>query len=773
MFENSRQSRQGQFLVTVLVLAAAITVVVWDGRAETLSDTVWPRQALGEGAGGVPYVENQVCRQCHPQQYQDWTGSHHERAMQPATDQTVLGDFNDARFIHQGITSRFFKQAGKFFVHTEGQDGQMADFEIQYTFGVEPLQQYLIPRPGGRLQNLPIAWDTQRHRWFHLYPNENMTSGEPLHWTGLYQTWNVMCAECHSTNLRKNYDSATNAYQTTWSAINVNCQSCHGPGGHHVAWAQEQTPGTAKPPYSNRGLLVDFAALDARGQVDTCARCHSRRHRISVDDQPGRSLLDDFVPEVLRQGLYHADGQILDEVYEYGSFLQSKMYHAGVRCTDCHNPHSLRLKVAGNALCGQCHQAQPPERFPTLQAKAYDTPAHHFHPAGSVGAQCVNCHMPAKTYMVIDPRHDHSLRVPRPDLSVKLDTPNACTGCHAGRIAQWAADVVAHWYGSKPSPQYAEVLALGRAGRTEVLPHLAQLAGTSDQPTIVRATALELLRQYGTAGAAAMVTALQDTDPLVRVTAVGGLDRLPPQALLTAVSPLLHDSIRAVRMEAVRVLASVPPEGFTLSQRAAFDAALAEFTAVQQVMADTPSAHLNLAVLQTHQGQPALAEQSYQTALRLDPAFLPARFNLAHLYNQMHRNADAERVLREALQYAPEEGELYYSLGLLLAEEQHLEDASNVLSKAARLLPTRPRVHYNYGLVLQHLGRRPEAEAALHTAHQLDPSNGDILYALAIFHMQQEHWERAATYAEQLVSLYPDAPTPQRLLNQIRRQWKK
>lgn len=744
----------------VLVLATAFFVGVRSG-AETPPDTIWPRQVLGRGAGGVPYVEEKVCGECHPRQVQDWTGSHHERAMQPATDQTVLGDFNNAEFTQKGITSRFFKQAGKFLVHTEGEAGQMADFEVPYTFGVEPLQQYLIARPGGRLHNLPIAWDTEGHRWFHLSPDEHLTPGDPFHWTGLYQTWNVMCAECHSTNLRKNYDPATNAYETAWSAVNVGCQACHGPGGRHLAFAREQTQETARPPDGNRGLLVGFDAQDAHGQVDACARCHSRHHRIGEDDSPSLPLLDALVPEVLRQGLYHADGQILGEVFEYGSFLQSKMYQAGVRCTDCHDPHNLKLKAAGNALCGQCHQAQ-----------AYDAPAHHFHRPGSAGASCVNCHMPAKTYMVIDARRDHGLRVPRPDLSVKLGTPNACSLCHADRPAQWAADAVASWYGSKPPPDYAKILAAGRAGLTEALPQLAQLAGASDPPTMVRATALESLRHYGMAGTAAMVTALQDADPLVRVTAVGGLDRLPPSALLTAVGPLLRDPIRAVRMEAARVLAAVPPEGFPPAERAAFEAAIAEFTAAQKMMADTPGAQLNLAVLQTQQGQPALAEQSYLAALRLDPAFLPAGFNLAHLYSQMHRNAEAELVLRQALHYAPEEGELYYSLGLLLVEERRLEDASDALGNAARLSPTRSRVHYNYGLVLQQLGRRPEAETALRTAHELAPSDGDILQALAGFHIQQGQWERAASYAEQLTNLTPDAPGPRRLLNQIRRRSK-
>ncbi|MCZ6873324.1 MAG: cytochrome c3 family protein, partial [bacterium] len=346
----------------VLTMIAVIVLASGTSQAKTPASMMRPKQVVGHGADGVAFVDNRVCQQCHPQPFQAWLGSHHQQSMQAANAKTVLGDFHNVSFTHQGVTSRFFTKDGKFLVHTEGVDGQMADFDIQYTFGVAPLQQYLIALPGGRLQSLSIAWDVTKQRWFHLYPNEKVKPGDALHWTGLYQTWNVMCAECHSTNLQKNYDPKTATYQTTWSAVNVSCQACHGPAGRHVEWAQGQKDQPLQP-YRDNGLLVDFTKLTAQGQVETCARCHARRHRVSVNDRHGRPLLDDFVPEGLREGLYHADGQVLDEVYVYGSYLQSKMYHAGVRCTDCHQPHRLKLRATGNALCVQCHQAQPDTRF--------------------------------------------------------------------------------------------------------------------------------------------------------------------------------------------------------------------------------------------------------------------------------------------------------------------------------------------------------------------------------------------------------------------------
>jgi hypothetical protein len=279
----------------------------------------------------------------------------------------------------------------------------------------------------------------------------------------------MMCAECHSTNLHKNYDVESDTYQTAWDALNVGCQACHGPGQAHVDWARSVAD---RPATWHRGrkdhyhLLVDFQAGNAAYQVDVCATCHSRRQRLRDRDQPGRPFLDNYRPMLLRQGLYHADGQQLDEVYEYGSFLQSKMYENGARCTDCHEAHTLKLKARDNEVCMQCHSGAGNPRFATLKHKSYDTPEHHFHKPGSPGALCINCHMPVKNYMQVQARPDHSLRVPRPDLSVRIGTPNACNGCHREKSAAFAAETVARWYGKerRREAHFGDVFALARAG---------------------------------------------------------------------------------------------------------------------------------------------------------------------------------------------------------------------------------------------------------------------------------------------------------------------
>jgi len=754
-------------------LVAALVVIVvlawWWTRAPTpaaVERTVASPESRPTRRNDVPaiaYVPNDRCVECHETEAREWASSHHWHAMERATDASVRGDFGGVELTHAGVTSRFSRRDGQFVVRTDGPDGALAEFEVAYTFGVDPLQQYLVGLPGGRMQALTIAWDVERARWFHLYPDEKAPPGDVLHWTGRYQTWNTMCASCHSTNVRKGYDAATDRFATTWSEPNVSCQSCHGPGERHVEWAKNRTGG-------DRGLRVDFRAGGAGREVDACAPCHARRSELTAAPVPSDALYDDYLPSLLTADLYFPDGQQRGEVYEYGSFRQSKMYQAGVRCTDCHDPHATRLRADGNALCTRCHQTAPDTaRFPGLPAKLYDSPAHHFHPAGSPGAQCVACHMPARNYMIVHARRDHAIRIPRPDLSVGLDTPNACTTCHADRDATWAADAVARWYGSgrRQEPGYGAAIAAGRTGRPDAEAVLATLAANVAEPAIVRATALDLLGHYGAASLTASVAAVRDPDPAVRAAAVASLQRVAPDERASLLAPLLDDPARAVRIETARVLASAR---LSDAMRPRYEAALAEFVAAQNASLDMPGAHLNLAVVYEGRGDAARAEAEYRAALRLDLDFTPARLNLSGLLNRLGRNADAERVLAEGVARVPAEGELQYSLGLLLAEEQRLPEAAAALGRAADLLPNRPRARYNYALALQQLGRRDEAAVAFAAAERADPSDPAIAYAVTVFYAQGNDWTRALAAAERLRGLAPDDPQVGALVDDVRQR---
>jgi tetratricopeptide (TPR) repeat protein len=714
------------------------------------------------------YVSDESCASCHAYEYETWTGSHHDLAMQEATEETVLGDFSDVEFEHRGELTRFFRDGDAFMVRTTGPDGAPADYEVRWTFGVEPLQQYLIELEHGRVQCLTVAWDTGAERWFHLYPEEDVPFDDPLHWTGRYQRWNAMCAECHSTDLVRNYDAATDAYRTTFTEIDVGCQACHGPGSAHVAWGEADEAGEA-PSDPTRGLVTNLRRHAQAAQMNACSPCHSRRTRLTETPEPGGEFLDHYLPERLHAGFYHTDGQILDEVYVYGSFAQSKMYQRGVACTDCHDPHNLEMLSPGNGVCTQCHTTAPPEdRFPTLPARDYDTHEHHHHAVDSEAAQCVSCHMPERTYMVVDPRRDHSMRVPRPDLTELLGTPNACNGCHVEETPAWAATAVEEWFGPERPRHFGPVFAAARAQVPDAGAILGGISADPEEAPIVRATALELLRGYGRVGLQAVVAALEDPEPLVRTAAVGSLDALPAEARGPLGAPLLTDSVRSVRIEAARALASVAESSLPEGDRKAFDAAMAEFVGAQEVMADMPSSHFNLAVVAADAGRAEEAEAAYRKALELDPYFLPARFNLATFLNSLGRNKDAEALLREGTELVPDQGELFFSLALLLAEMRRMRDATEAMQRAATLSPDRPRVHYNLGLLLQGQGRRVEAESAFLTAIERAPQDLEALHALVLFYEEGEEWTRALPHAERLAELAPEAPVIQELVERVR-----
>jgi predicted CXXCH cytochrome family protein len=733
-----------------------LAIGVWAMAAIVLALPVYlvRRDLRGTGSqdleGAPTYVGRDVCTPCHERETEAWQGSDHDRAMEVATDSTVLGDFNDVTVEFHGVTSRFYRRDGKFYVHTEGPDGVMGEFEIAYTFGFDPLQQYLVPFPGGRLQALSIAWDVQGQRWFHLYPNQRIPASDWLHWTRNGQNWNGMCAECHSTNLVKGYDAATQTFSTTWFEIDVSCEACHGPGSRHAEWGK--LPPMARPPVENYGLAVRTGDISSSEQVELCAPCHSRRAEFGDYDHARTVLLDQLLPSTLDSGLYYADGQVRDEVYEYGSFLQSKMYRNDVRCGDCHDAHSLKLRQEGNALCLQCHQAD-----------AYDTPDHHFHKKvyqgkPSDGALCVKCHMVERPYMVIDWRADHSLRVPRPDLSVTLGIPNGCTqgGCHADSTDAWAAGYFRRWYGEARRSHYGTTLAAGRAGRTDAGPALVTLAGDVLYPGIVRATAIALLAGYpGDSTTALLRRALDDDDPLIRYTALTSVGAPTPQAYARLVAPLLFDPVRLVRLEAAARLAGSPPDLLKPYQQEALAANLADYEAAMTASLDFAHAGHNLGNLYARLGDAPRAERYYRLALRVDDLFVPAKVNLAILLNGQGRNDEAERLLRDVVEAYPDQHDAAYLLALLLAETGRVPDAVPFLERAAAGDPTRSRVQYNLGLALQTTGRLREAEAALRRALELEPSNPDYVLALGDHYLRRGETRRALALAERLLATEP------------------
>jgi predicted CXXCH cytochrome family protein len=765
-------------VVAAVVIAVAVALVLILKPAHGP-----PVASVGSGAAPVPatYLGGKACAGCHAVQAAAWKGSHHDRAMQEPTAQAMLGDFDNAEFKYAGVTSRFFRRDGKYIVRTDGPDGKLADFEVKYTFGVSPLQQYLVELPGGRYQALSIAWDARPkaeggERWFHLYPNERIDHKDPLHWTGIYQNWNLQCAACHSTNLRKGYDAASNTYKTTFSEINVACEACHGPGSRHVEWAK-----SAKPPYqpgSDKGFVAassrwsvawNFPASGAKvaqrdkpaadALMNVCSDCHARRSTIAERGDPAVPLEDTHRLALLTAPNYYADGQQREEVYVWSSFLQTEMYRKGVTCMDCHDAHSLKLRAEGNALCTRCHNTA-----------VFDTEKHHFHKAGTPGAQCVECHMPARNYMVIDARRDHGIRVPRPDLSLSLGSPNACTQCHADRKPEWAAAGMDQWYGKtwRERPHYGTTLHAAATHGAKALPSLLALARNPALPAIVRASAATLAQPYVRPGdLQAARRLLADPDPATRIAALGLIERFETPIRVEAGAPLLSDPVRGVRVEAARMLADVPEDGFSPEQRRARELAAKEYVAALTLDADWPAANASLGNLYLRQGRVEQAVATYERALALDPRFAGAYVNLADAYRQQKREADSEKVLRRGLALLPREASLHHALGLALVRKNEKASALKELAEAARLAPDNARYAYVYAVGLHSAGKNDAALSQLRAADARHPYNLEILGALVSMNREARKPGDALPYARKIAEILPDDPAVKRLVAEL------
>ena len=729
---------------------------------------LYPENSHASEQANAEYVGRDTCVECHAEQVKLWQGSHHDLAMQHASDKTVLADFSNLKFTYAGITSTFYKKNNKFMVRTDGPDGKLRDYEIKYVFGVTPLQQYLVELDKGRLQALTIAWDTRSkqeggQRWFHLYPDEEITHTDELHWTRTNFNWNGMCAECHSTNLKKNYDSATDVFKTSWSEIDVSCEACHGPSSNHVAWAKKESGWEAFN--NNKGLPIVFderkhvhwninsktgnaqrsVKRTSEKEIEVCAQCHSRRSVISNDYSPGKPFLNHYIPRLLDEGVYFADGQIQDEVYVYGSFLQSRMYHAGVTCSDCHEPHSMQLRQPGNGVCLQCHAADK-----------FDTKKHHHHEAGTKGALCAECHMPARNYMVVDPRHDHSFRIPRPDLSVDLGTPNACNQCHADKDAAWASTHVKKWYGITPVgyQKFAAALDAGREGKAGATRLLADQVNDLETPDIARASAISgLARNLDQSAFQTIEQGLKDDDAMVRMASIGALEGLQPAMLVRPVFPLLDDPVRSVRIEAARVLAPVPVGQLQGDQLSIYNRAASEYVESQTANAERPEAQLNLGNYYAAKGEIEKASAAYTKAIELEDIFVPAYVNLADLFRAQQKDDEAEKILNKAIAVAPDNADVHFALALLLVRKQQSDKAVNSFQRAAELDISNARYAYVYAVALNSAGKTDQAIELMQDAHNRFPGNADILSALIAFHRDAGNNFAAQAYMKKLQKL--------------------
>jgi predicted CXXCH cytochrome family protein len=744
----------------VLVLSlAAIFVVGFHLRGTALS------------ADTPAYVGSEVCGGCHMDQMKAWSDSHHSWALKPATSANILGDFNNATFAQEGFTSRFFRKDGHYFVETDGADGKLASFEIKYAVGVSPLQQYLVELDRGRLQTLDIAWDVTRKRWFHLYPNESVSSGNGLHWTGPYKNWQARCAVCHQSNFHKNFDPQTRGYQSRWSELSLGCESCHGPGEAHAAWARNPSLFNQHqfPNVDVRGLVPLRGLSRQAVEENTCGPCHSRREPLGADSPlPGSRFADHYNLSPLLGGLYYADGQQHDEVYVLGSFMQSKMHERGVNCTNCHAPHSAKLVAEGNALCTQCHNEAGRADFPTLKPGLFDSPVHHHHQMGTAGAQCVNCHMPERNYMVVDARRDHFIRVPDPLLSEKTGSPDVCRSCHTGETAAWAADQIARWSPAsfKPVSTYAEAFAEARTagiGPT-TLDQLAAIVRDSGNSAIVRAGALRALADQPRAlEALSIKNLLEDQSDLIRTIAARLVRPLPMGQRADLLMPLLKDSAASVRIAAALELSALADSRLPLAQHDALEKALGELKASFAAKEDFPETQMAIGGLaMTMHNWPA-AEEAFSEAVLMDPQLSQAWLARARIRAALGDPLEAIRILLSAREKNAADPAVAVELAGLLLQQDRAKEAIPLLQQVITAEPTRSDYRIALAAALLREGALSDAGVEIQSLLALSPHDADVLTLHGLQQLRSGDLAGARETVRDFSQRYPDAALPPEL----------
>ncbi len=678
------------------------------------------------------FVGSRSCKSCHETEFRQWQGSHHQLSMLEADSSSVLGDFNDVTFTHKGVKTFFYREDDKYMVNTRAGDGKYYDHEIEYTFGVYPLQQYLVPFPDGAYQCLMVAWDSHENKWFQLQDTLDIAPEEWLHWTGGAMRWNTMCADCHSTDLRKNLDLSSAAYQTTFSEINVGCEGCHGPSSDHVVFYEQENP-AGKPP-----VLYMGDSLSSVEMVLKCARCHSRRSQLTEFFDYTGHFLDHYDPSLITYPIYEADGQILDEDYVYASFIQSKMYGLGISCRDCHNVHSLKLKAEGNALCMSCHLPK------------YDTPEHHFHQVKTEASQCVSCHMTGRTYMGNDFRRDHSFRIPRPDQTAMYGTPNACNGCHSDKSAQWAADEIVKRFGPDRADHFSDHLLAGFHGDKEALERL--IAG-AQYPEIARATAITYYTdlQLSDEDVEELKAYLKSSGTLIRNETVRSLDKIGVD-FSGDYSSLLADPMRIVRMSTVRRMIMGGHQQYDNSD---FVKALAEYQEALDLNSDFPSGQQNIALYHQANGEIQKAIDAYRKAIKMDNYANQARMNLALLLYQKGQPEESEQLYLKVIEQEPDYGYTYYMLGLLYNETGKIEKAVSFLEEACERDPANIRAFYNYALILQKTGDLKKSVQVIDRALMSVPNNEQLLYVKLVGQMNGNDYHSAKETCSTLISIAP------------------
>jgi Flp pilus assembly protein TadD len=718
---NARRAKMILLVVVLLCVGISTSLIIAviegprrGGRSRSSNPATNNQDSRLEGAALLAsYGKSATCQSCHPIEFQQWASSHHALTERPISGDLDRSAFDPPRrIVEPARTSEVRVAEGKFEIVTTGLGSSNEVFVPGRVIGIAPLRQFLIAAPGGRFQSTELAFDPHAGDWFDVYGKENRQPGEWGHWTGRGMTWNSMCAACHNTRLRKNYHSATDSYTTAMAEMGVGCEACHGPLAAHNAWQQQHPKQNGDP---------TIKPLSRDQMFDVCGSCHARRAELTGDFKPGDRFFDHYIVSVPDETeTFYPDGQIHEEDYEFSSFLGSEMHDAGVRCINCHNPHSGKTVAESNALCLTCHGA------PVLPAPKIDPIAHSHH--RQRGSDCVDCHMPQTTYMQRHHRHDHGFTIPDPLLTKQFGVPNACARCHQDRSTDWLSERVDQWYGKKMErPSRARARVIARARKDESGTDLEIVAALKTETNALwRAALVSLLKNAVTNDAtlAALKSAAEDRSALVRGYGLRALEPLAQtDAAVTAlVSRHLDDAARYPRNEAAwalrRAINTNSPAGRDLMQQLAQNS-------------DQPAGALQMGVFHMDRGDLESCLAWMARAVAWDPNSAPLHHEYAIALSRAGKAEDAVRELQAACRLAPREAEYRFKLGLAYNEIGDVPAAKAALAEAVKLDPRFARAWYNLGLAQNAAGETDAAIEALLQAESLDPGSPLPPYARA------------------------------------------
>jgi tetratricopeptide (TPR) repeat protein len=767
-FEIGRSCRQKLNFIPGPILIAFLTMTT------SLAVDFRPTAVLAAESRAAPksegYAGSVSCRECHEKFYQLWSTSRHGLAMQPYTSEFARKELTAQEDeIKIGSSSYRADISGPDgFVRERGAGGERK-YRIEHVLGGKNVYYLLTPLEKGRLQTLPVAYDTQRKEWFDTaasgirhFPGGQ--TGQQVNWKDPAYTFNTSCHGCHVSQLTSNYDLETDTYATTWAEPGINCEACHGPSAEHNRVFREAPKGH-KPEDIK---IITWKNFTPEQKNAACSICHAKMSPVTANFAPGDRFFDHFDMATLEDPDFYPDGRDLGENYTYTSWMLSPCAKTGkLDCVTCHTSsgrYRFKAEEKANDACMPCHENH-----------VENATAHTHHQQGSTGNKCISCHMPKTSFARMN-RTDHSMQPPSPSATIAYKSPNACNLCHADKDAAWADKYVREW---RPRDYQAPVLkraSLVDSARKRdwiQLPAMLEYIAGKGRDEIFATSLIRMVPASGDSRIIPMLLeTIKDTSPLVRGAAAEALQHVQSSEAVRALVTASGDEYRLVRVRAASSLASYPNLPLNETDRSTVEAANKEYLASLTARPDQWSSHYNLGNYYLNRQDFGSAISSYDMALKLEPRAVLAMVNESMAYARTGDNTKADELLQKALKLAPNNPAANFNLGLLKAEQNDPKGAELYLKEALKADPQMAQAAYNLCIITSK-DRINEAVVWCRKAVELRPQDPQYAYTLAFYLNRKGERDEAIRTLTAIMEKHPGYKDAEMLLREISKKDKR